>query len=128
MRIASRQQNYQSSYDLARRILMEEMGMNWTCDKPEAQQTTATVVVQQPQNNDISYIGQLTNELKSKLDSIYQLSANTNEWTRETISTLIEVSNTLDSKLSSLNYAAMNTAQETGQQVIIGGQANLGGY
>ena len=116
MRFTQQQRQPQENpYDVVRRIMSEGYNLNWAANQPEELQTTSiqtTDSISQPDNPDIQYIGKLVGEIKSKLDSIFTLSANTNEWTRETVSTLIEVDNTLSSKVQSLNYVAnMNSVQ-----------------
>lgn len=98
-----------NAYDIIRRIMAEEVALNWTANQPEQTQSVAQYEEQpltHSDNPDIQYIGKLVGELKTKLDTIFQLSANTNEWTRDTVSTLIEIDNTLSAKVQSLSYSA----------------------
>lgn len=96
------------AYDITRRILAEDMELNWSAEQPEQQQSVAQSLNTEVQSNnpDIQYIGKLVSELHSKLDSVFQLSANTNQWTRDTISMLLEVDNRVTATLEALNYAA----------------------
>lgn len=114
------QYNSQDPYEIVRRIMQEEMHLNWTCDDvpQQAQPSVAQSIIEiepQEQNPEIQYIGKLTNELKDQLDAVFQLSADTNQWTKDTISSLIEIQNKLEGITSALNYAANlnNTAAQT---------------
>lgn len=122
--------NQQDPYSIIRRIMREEMEMNWTCNVPQGEQhvtpAASVEVIQNSQDNsDIQYVSQLTAELKNKLDAIYQLVANTEEayalQTRDIIRTLIEISNLIDQPLDQLNLLnnLQNTAAQTTTAVIL---------
>lgn len=102
--------NQQDPYSIIRRIMREEMEMNWTSNVPQEHLTPADkveVIQNQHDNPDIQYVSQLTAELKNKLDALYELVANTKEayslQTRDIIRCLIEVSNLIDQPLEQLN-------------------------
>lgn len=110
----------ENPYDIVRRILSEELEMNWTANNTQQQSVAqSTETLTHSDNPDIQYIGKLVGELKSKLDTYFTLCANTNEWTRDAVSTLIEMDNTLSVKIDALNYVSnLNNSQAISTDVI----------
>ena len=112
-----------SARDLTKNILMEELGIDWTCENPEADSNQA-IIPQEQLNPEVEYIGKLVDEIKIKLDNIYKLSGEVDYNTKNTISALISISNSVETKLSALEYSAQIMGQDS-QQIIIGGQMQL---
>lgn len=101
--------------------MQEEMEMNWSTnvpDKVEPQQGTITHI-DNKNNSDISYIGNLISGLEDKLESLYVLVANMPEayvdQNREIIRTLLDTDNIIERAINQLNLLN-NLSNNVGQQ------------
>lgn len=118
--------NKQDPYSIIKRIMREEMEMNWASNVPHDEHPGSPVSVEiiqnKPENPDIQYISQLTTELKDKLDTLYQLVANTEEayslQTREIIRCLLDVNNLIDGPIDQLNLIN-NLQNKAGQTTTV---------
>lgn len=120
--------NQQDPYSIIRRIMREEMEMNWASSVPSQSQpvtpaTSVEVIQNNNVNSDVQYVGQLAAEIKNKLDAIYQFVANTEEaytfQTRDIIRILIEASNIIDQPFDQLNLLNNLNKKQTTTAVIL---------